>query len=234
MTYEFTIALFIEWALPMRLANRTPSVPSSVCDKASDPTIVTNNWALVFLFSRAAKRAFDTVTATAGLVLFSPMFLLVAIAIKTESRGPVFHPWTVYGHNNENIRVLKFRTTMVWRHGKVLQYVTRVGAVLRRTGIDGLPLLINVLRGEMSIVGPAPHVADLNSVFADQISFIQQRHRVKPGIIGWAQVNGCCGDSDKMIRQRIEFDRYYIENWSFLFDMRIILMTIFSKDAYLN
>jgi lipopolysaccharide/colanic/teichoic acid biosynthesis glycosyltransferase len=108
--------------------------------------------------------------------------------------------------------------------------VTRVGAVLRRTGIDGLPLLINVLRGEMSFVGPAPYVT-LNSTFAEQVSLIQQWHRVKPGIAGWAQVHGCYGES---MRQRFEFDRYYIENWSFLFDMRIILMTLFSKDAYLN
>jgi lipopolysaccharide/colanic/teichoic acid biosynthesis glycosyltransferase len=123
---------------------------------------------------------------------------------------------------------------MVWGHGKVLQYVTRVGAVLRRTGIDGLPLLINVLRGEMSIVGPAPCVAALNNIFAEHISLVQQGHRVRPGITGWAQVNGCCGDGDRMIRQRIEVDRYHIDNWSFLFDMRIILMTMSSKDAYLN
>jgi putative colanic acid biosynthesis UDP-glucose lipid carrier transferase len=112
--------------------------------------------------------------------------------------------------------------------------VTRVGGVLRRTGIDGLPLLINVLRGEMSIVGPAPSVAALNNIFAEQISLIQLRQRVKPGITGWAQVNGCCGESNKMTRQRIEFDRYYIENWSFLFDIKIVLMTLFSKNAYLN
>jgi lipopolysaccharide/colanic/teichoic acid biosynthesis glycosyltransferase len=221
-------------SIAMRLANRTSSVPSSVCGKASDPAIVTNNWALVFQFSRAAKRAFDIVTATAGLVLFSPMLLLVAIAIKTDSRGPVFHLQTVYGYNNENIRVLKFRTTVLWGRGKVLRYVTRVGDVLRRAGIDGLPLLINVLRGEVSIVGPAPCVSALNNIFAEHISLIQQGYRVKPGITGWAQVNGCCGDNDKMIRKRIEFDRYYIEKWSFLFDMRIILMTLFSKDAYLN
>jgi lipopolysaccharide/colanic/teichoic acid biosynthesis glycosyltransferase len=172
---------------------------------------------------------FDIAAATVGLILLSPTFLLVAIAIKIDSRWPVFHPQTVYRYNNENVRVLKFRTTMVWGHGKVFQYVTLVGAVLRRTGIDGLPLLINVLRGEMSIVGPAPYVADLNNIFAEQVWLIQQRHRVKPGITGWAQVNGCCGDSDKMIRQRIEFDRYYIENWSFLFDIKVVLMTLFSK-----
>jgi lipopolysaccharide/colanic/teichoic acid biosynthesis glycosyltransferase len=221
-------------SIAVRLANRIPTLPGPICGKAIDPAIVTNDWAPVFRFSRAAKRAFDVVAAIVGLVLFSPMLLLVAIAIKTDSRGPVFHPQTVRGYNNENIRVLKFRTTRLWGHGKVLQYVTRVGAVLRRTGIDGLPLLINVLRGEMSIVGPAPYVTALNSIFAEQVSLIQQRHRVKPGITGWAQVNGCCGDGDKMIRQRVEFDRYYIENWAFLFDIKIILMTLFSKNAYLN
>jgi lipopolysaccharide/colanic/teichoic acid biosynthesis glycosyltransferase len=215
----------------MRIASRTPPVPNSVRSRAVGSTIVTNDWALVFLFSRAAKRVFDIVAATVGLILLSPTFLLVAIAIKIDSRGPVFHSQTLHGYNNENIRVLKFRTTIVWGHGKVLQYVTRVGAVLRRTGIDGLPLLINVLRGEMSTVGPSPYVAV--PFLAEQISLVQL-HGVKPGITGWAQVNGCCGDSDKMIRQRIEFDQYYIENWSFLFDMRIILMTLFSKDAYLN
>src|ERR1700686_4961403 len=183
----------------MRLANRTPTLPGPISGKAIDPAIVTNDWAPVFLFSRAAKRVFDIVAATVGLILLSPTFLLVAIAIKIDSRGPVFHPQTVYRCNNENIRVLKFRTTMVWGHGKVLQYVTRVGAVLRRTGIEGLPLLINVLRGEMSIVGPAPSVADLNNIFAEQVSLIQQRHSVKPGITGWAQVNGCCGESNKMM-----------------------------------
>jgi lipopolysaccharide/colanic/teichoic acid biosynthesis glycosyltransferase len=195
-------------SIAMRLASRTSSVPSSVCGKGIDPAIVPNSWALVFLFSRAAKRAFDIVTATAGLILLSPMFLLVSIAIKIDSGGPVFHSQTLHGYNNENIRVLKFRTTMVWGHGNVLQYLTRVGAVLRRTGIDGLPLLINVLRGEMSIVGPAPCVAAHNNIFAEHISLVQQGHRVKPGITDWAQVNGRCGDGDRMIRQRIEFDRY--------------------------
>ena len=214
----------------MRLADGTPTVPNSNCSGVLGLAVVTNDWTQVS--RRAAKRAFDIVVAIVGFVLFSPMLLLVAIAIKTSSRGPVFHLQTVCGYNNENIRVLKFRTIM--GRVKVLQYVTRVGAVLHRTGIDGLPLLINVLRGEMSIVGPVPYVVALNNIFAEQISLIQRRHWVKPGIIGWAQVNGCCGDSDKMIRQRIEFDRYYIENWSFLFDMRIILMTLFSKDSYLN
>jgi lipopolysaccharide/colanic/teichoic acid biosynthesis glycosyltransferase len=217
----------------MRLADRKPTLPGPISGNAIDPAIVTNDWAPVFLFSRTVKRVFDIAAATLGLILLSPTFLLVAIAIKIDSRGPVFRS-QMLRYSSENIPALKFRTTMVCGHGKVLQYVTRVGVILRRTGIDGLPQLINVLRGEMSIVGPAPYVADLNNIFAEQVSLIQQRHSVKPGITGWAQVNGCCVGSDTMMRQRIEFDRYYVENWSFLFDMRIILISLFSKNAYLN
>jgi lipopolysaccharide/colanic/teichoic acid biosynthesis glycosyltransferase len=218
----------------MRLANRTPTLPGPISGNAIDPAIVTNDWAPVFLFSRAAKRVFDIVAATVGLILLSPTFLLVAIAIRIDSRGPVFRSQMLHGYSNENVPALKFRTTIVSETGNETSFVTRVGAVMRRTGIDGLPQLINVLYGEMSIVGPAPCIAALNNISAEQISLIQQGHRVTPGITGWAQVNGCCGDSDKMIRQRVEFDRYYIENWSFLFDMRIILIALFSRDAYLN
>jgi lipopolysaccharide/colanic/teichoic acid biosynthesis glycosyltransferase len=210
----------------MRFPSRTSTVPSSVCGKARDHAIVTSDWVPVSLFGRAAKQAFDIVAATVGLILLSPTFLLVAIAIKIDSRGAVFRSQTAYGYSNENIRVLKFRTIL--GHGKV----TRVGAVLCRTGIDGLPLLINVLRGEMSIVGPSSYVPV--RLLSEQVSLIQQRKRVRPGITGWAQVNGCCGEGDKMMRQRIEFDQYYIENWSFLFDMRIILITLFSNDTHLN
>jgi len=218
----------------MRLANKIPTVPGPDCDKAIDSAIVANDWTPVFLFNHAAKRALDIVAATVGLMLFSPIFLVVSIAIKIDSRGPVFRRQMLPGYNNESIQLLTFRTTAVSLTQKTTSIVTRVGGVLRRTGIDGLPQLINVLRGEMSIVGPAPSVADLNNIFAEQVSLIQQRHSVKPGITGWAQVNGCCGESNKMMRQRIEFDRYYMENWSFLFDIKIVLMTLFSKKAYLS
>jgi lipopolysaccharide/colanic/teichoic acid biosynthesis glycosyltransferase len=212
----------------MRVADRTPTLPSPSSAKTIDPAIVTNDWAPVFQFSRAAKRAFDIVAATIVLILLSPTFLLVAIAIRIDSRGPVFQSQTLHGYSNEDIPVLKFRTTMVLETGQSSSFVTVVGGALRRTGIDGLPQLINVLRGEMSIVGPSPYVAV--PFLAEQISVVG----AKPGITGWAQVNGCCGDSDTIVRQRIEFDQYYIENWSFLFDMKIILMTLFSKDAYLS
>jgi lipopolysaccharide/colanic/teichoic acid biosynthesis glycosyltransferase len=221
----------------MRFADKTSTLPGSVCGKRIDPAIFANDRAPVSLFDRAAKRAFDIVAATMGLVLFSPMFLLVSIAIKIDSRGPIFRRQMLHGHNNENIPLLKFRTTVVSLTEKSTSIVTSVGGVLRRTGIDGLPRLINVLRGEMSIVGPSPYAAALNNVFAEQISLIQQRHRVKPGITGWAQVNGCWGDrcwgeSNTVLRQRFEFDRHYVENWSFLFDIRVILMTLFSKHSY--
>jgi len=218
----------------MPLANRAPTVPGPDCGKAIDSAIVTNDWTPVFLFNRAAKRAFDIVAATVGLMLFSPIFLVVSIAIKIDSRGPVFRRQMLPGYNNESIQLLTFRTTVVSLTEKRTSIVTRVGGALRRTGIDGLPQLINVLRGEMSIVGPAPPVAVLNNISAEQISLIQQRHSVKPGITGWAQVNSYCGESNEMTRQRVEFDRYYIENRSFLFDIKVILMTLFSKNAYLN
>src|SRR5216683_1438085 len=147
-----------------QLANRTSTVQSPVCDRADNPAIA---WAPV---SRAAKRALDVVAATVGLILSSPTFLLVSIAIKIDSRGPVFRPQMLHGCNNENIPSLKFRTTMSSGTEDDTSFMTRVGAVLRRTGIDGLPQLINVLRGEMSIVGPSPYVVPPNNIFVERIS----------------------------------------------------------------
>jgi lipopolysaccharide/colanic/teichoic acid biosynthesis glycosyltransferase len=114
--------------------------------------------------------------------------------------------------------------------------VTRVGHILRRTNIDELPQLVNVLLGEMSIVGPRPHPIALNEAFAQRISPLSRRHKVKPGITGWAQVNGHRGETDTIekMRRRIECDLYYIDNWSFLLDVKIIVMTLFSKRAYTN
>ena len=114
--------------------------------------------------------------------------------------------------------------------------VTIIGQILRRTSIDELPQLLNVLIGEMSIVGPRPHATTHNKMFEDQILPFARRHNVKPGITGWAQVNGYRGPAntiDKM-QMRLEYDLYYIDNWSFLFDLKIILMTLFSKKAYVN
>lgn len=114
--------------------------------------------------------------------------------------------------------------------------VTRIGRILRRSSIDELPQLVNVLLGDMSIVGPRPHPISLNERFAAQISPFSRRHNVKPGITGWAQVNGYRGETDTLekMQRRLEHDLYYIDNWSFLLDIKIILMTPFSRKTYIN
>ena len=194
-------------------------------------------------FHRAMKRLFDVVAASTGLLLLSPLLALVALAIKLDSRGPVFFRQTRHGYNNDTIRVFKFRSMTTTEDGYAFRQarrddprVTRVGQVLRRTNIDELPQLLNVLTGEMSIVGPRPHPVALNRKFEEHISPFSRRHNVKPGITGWAQVNGHRGETDTLekMRRRFECDLYYIENWSFLLDMKIILMTLFSKSAYRN
>jgi exopolysaccharide biosynthesis polyprenyl glycosylphosphotransferase len=192
---------------------------------------------------RAAKRVFDVLVATAGLVILAPLLTLAAIAIKLDSPGPVLFRQTRHGYNNETIKIFKFRSMTKLEDGDDFvqamrndSRVTRVGAILRRSNIDELPQLINVLRGEMSIVGPRPHATAHNKMFEDKISVFSRRHVVKPGITGWAQVNGCRGATETLekMRRRVEHDLYYIDNWSFWLDLRIIIMTVFSKRAYVN
>ena len=194
-------------------------------------------------FDLAVKRSFDIFASTVGLIVLSPLFLIVSIAIKLDSPGPVFFGQKRHGFNNEPIWVLKFRTMSTLEDGDQFTQavrddprVTRVGRILRRTNIDELPQLINVLQGDMSIVGPRPHATAHNKLFQEKISPFSRRHIVKPGITGWAQVNGCRGETstiDKM-QQRVELDLYYIDKWSFLLDMKIILLTVLSKRAYTN
>jgi Undecaprenyl-phosphate glucose phosphotransferase len=194
-------------------------------------------------FDLAAKRAFDICIAGLGLLMLSPLLLAVSLAIRLDSRGPVFFRQIRHGYNNEVIGVLKFRSMTTIEDGRHFKQavkndprVTRAGRILRPTNIDELPQLVNVLLGEMSIVGPRPHPIALNETFAEQISPFSRRHKVKPGITGWAQVNGYRGETDTIekMRRRIECDLYYIDNWSFLLDIKIILMTLFSKRAYTN
>jgi Undecaprenyl-phosphate glucose phosphotransferase len=192
------------------------------------------------------KRAFDLCVASAGLLILSPLLCIVALAIKLDSRGPVFFWQNRHGYNNEKIPVVKFRTMTVLEDGETIASfsqarandirVTPLGRILRRTNIDELPQLINVLRGEMSIVGPRPHPIALNTIFQERITPFSRRHNVKPGLTGWAQVNGFRGETDTIekMRSRIEYDLYYIDNWSFIFDLKIVAMTIFSKSAYMN
>ncbi|WP_407180070.1 undecaprenyl-phosphate glucose phosphotransferase [Bradyrhizobium sp. STM 3562] len=194
-------------------------------------------------FNRAVKRAFDLAAAIVGLILVSPLFVIVPLAIKLESRGPVLFRQTRHGYNNEPIRVLKFRSMTVMEDGDNFKpvtrhdpRVTRLGRLLRRTNIDELPQLLNVLVGDMSIVGPRPHATAQNEAFSKLISSFSRRHNVKPGITGWAQVHGYRGDTDTLekMQRRVEHDLYYIDNWSLLLDLRILLLTLFSREVYMN
>lgn len=193
-------------------------------------------------FDLFIKRTFDIIVATMGLVVLSPLFLLISIAIKLDSRGPIFFRQVRHGFNNEEIRVFKFRSMTCLEDGSEFKpaakndpRVTQIGRIIRRTNIDELPQLLNVLNGEMSIVGPRPHAAGYN-LFKDKILPFSRRHKVKPGITGWAQVNGFRGVTDTLekMQRRIECDLYYIDNWSFLLDVKIVVMTLFSRRSYTN
>ena len=195
------------------------------------------------VFDLAVKRSFDIFAATVGLIVLSPLFLMVSAAIKLDSRGPVFFRQTRHGFNNVPIEVIKFRSMTTLEDGDQFTQaakndprVTVVGRLLRRTNIDELPQLINVLKGDMSLVGPRPHATAHNRLFQTKIAPFSRRHVVKPGITGWAQVNGLRGETDTLekMRRRVELDLYYIDNWSFLLDVKILLLTLLSKRAYMN
>jgi putative colanic acid biosynthesis UDP-glucose lipid carrier transferase len=181
------------------------------------------------------KTALDYAGATALVLVLSPLLLLIAVAIRAGSRGPVLFRQPRHGLGGETITVLKFRTMHVHRErgGEVKQArpdddrVTTVGRWLRRTSLDELPQLFNVLAGQMSLVGPRPHATAHNRFFRERIPRYMLRHKVKPGITGWAQVNGYRGltDTDEKMTQRIEHDLWYIQNWSLWLDIRILLMT---------
>ena len=188
----------------------------------------------------------DWILASIVLVLNLPLMAAIALAIKFTSRGPVLFRQKRYGFNNEVIEVYKFRTMYVERPPetgvpqatKDDPRVTSVGRFLRRTSLDELPQLFNVLQGTMSLVGPRPHAVEHNVEYSGIIQGYYSRHRVKPGITGWAQVNGYRGETDtpQKMEKRVEYDIYYIENWSLLFDLKIIFMTLYvvlaQKNAY--
>ncbi|MCO5397466.1 undecaprenyl-phosphate glucose phosphotransferase [Ralstonia soli] len=179
------------------------------------------------------KASFDRVFSCAVLIGLSPLLLTIALLVKWTSPGPVLFRQQRLGIDGQPFDVLKFRTMRVHQEDGVLQAVpgdtrvTRVGAFLRRTSLDELPQFINVLRGEMSVVGPRPHAMEHNAIYKELIDRYMLRHRVKPGITGWAQINGLRGQTDTVekMRKRIQFDIYYIQHWSFVLDLRIILRT---------
>jgi exopolysaccharide biosynthesis polyprenyl glycosylphosphotransferase len=189
------------------------------------------------------KRGFDLLASALGLLLLAPFFLMVSSLIKLDSPGPVLFVQRRYGFNQEPFRIFKFRSMTVSASQEEFQQATRddarvtaIGRLLRRYNIDELPQLLNVFLGEMSLVGPRPHALQHDRAFEDKVALYARRHNVKPGITGWAQVNGFRGETatDEQMRARVEHDLYYIDNWSFWFDLRIILMTMFSPKAYRN
>lgn len=195
--------------------------------------------------NRVLKRVEDIVLSSLILLMISPVLLSIAAAVKLTSPGPVIFRQTRYGMDGKPIMVWKFRSMKVMENDSVVTQatqndprVTRVGNFLRRTSLDELPQFINVLTGGMSIVGPRPHAVAHNEQYRTLIQGYMLRHKVKPGITGWAQINGWRGETDTLekMEKRIEFDLEYIREWSLWFDIKIVFLTIFkgfvNKAAY--
>jgi putative colanic acid biosynthesis UDP-glucose lipid carrier transferase len=187
-----------------------------------------SNWAPVL------KMAEDLILSAIVLLFASPLMVLVALAVKFDSRGPVFFRQSRHDFNHQVISVLKFRTMSVVEDGLQVPQarrddprITPVSKFLRRTSSDELPQLINVLREEMSLVGTRPHALTHNAHYSALLETYASRRKLKPGITGWAQVNGLRGETDtpEKMRKRIEYHLYYIENWSIWFDIKILFMT---------
>jgi exopolysaccharide biosynthesis polyprenyl glycosylphosphotransferase len=188
------------------------------------------------------KRTFDLVLASSILFIASPFLLIIAILIKLDSKGPIIYFQERIGLNGEVFQVIKFRsmrtdaehaTGPVWSN-KYDSRATRIGKILRRLSLDELPQLINVIKGDMSVVGPRPERQHFVEQFKKEVPRYLERHRVRTGMTGWAQVNGLRGNAS--ITERTKYDIYYIENWSLTFDLKIIFKTIhavlFGNDAY--
>jgi putative colanic acid biosynthesis UDP-glucose lipid carrier transferase len=182
---------------------------------------------------RLAKRGLDLVAALVLLILCAPLLVTAAIAIRFDSRGPaLFRQWRL-GLNGRPFRILKLRTLTVLEDGAITQVtsddprLTRMGRVLRTLSIDELPQLINVLRGEMSLVGPRPHAVAHDHYYAARIDGYTRRQDVKPGITGWAQIHGFRGQTAELadMRRRVQFDHWYVRHAGFVLDLRILLAT---------
>lgn len=193
-------------------------------------------------FNAMIKRIFDIVCSSLGIIILSPLLLLISLLIKCTSKGPLVFKQERVGLRNEPFMMYKFRSMKVQNESdekkawtvKDDPRVTGIGKFIRKTSLDELPQLFNILKGEMSIVGPRPERPYFVEKFKEEIPRYMVKHQVRPGLTGWAQVNGYRGDTS--IRKRIEYDLYYIENWTFGFDIKIMFLTIFkgfiNKNAY--
>ncbi|WP_339886199.1 undecaprenyl-phosphate glucose phosphotransferase [Vreelandella maris] len=183
---------------------------------------------------RVVKALEDRILGLALFVIFMPVMLAVAVAIYCQMGRPILFKQERHGLDGKCFKIYKFRTMKLHESASTEQAtpadrrITRLGRFLRRTSLDEFPQLYNVLQGRMSLVGPRPHAMDHNDHYKDHIEIYMQRHRVKPGMTGWAQVNGLRGITDdvKLMQKRVEYDLYYIEKWSLGFDLKILAMTI--------
>jgi putative colanic acid biosynthesis UDP-glucose lipid carrier transferase len=182
-----------------------------------------------------AKRWFDVVVSTAALVFLAPLLVLIALIIKLTSPGPVIFKQRRYGLDGREITVWKFRSMRVQEDGDVVTQarkdddrITPIGRFIRKTSIDELPQFFNVLQGSMSVVGPRPHAVAHNETYRKLIKGYMMRHKVRPGITGWAQVNGARGETATLekMAQRIDLDLYYLRNWSLKLDLYIVWRTV--------
>jgi putative colanic acid biosynthesis UDP-glucose lipid carrier transferase len=182
----------------------------------------------------ALKELFDRLFSLVVLIFLFPVFLVIAIFIKFDSPGPVLFKQSRHGLNGKLFSVYKFRTMKLHEQSDKVRQATKnddritpLGRFMRKTSLDELPQFFNVLLGDMSIVGPRPHALQHNDIYKDKIDLYMLRHRVKPGITGWAQIHGFRGETDTLdkMEERIEFDLYYIRHWSFWMDVRIIIWT---------
>lgn len=192
---------------------------------------------------RTIKRLEDIVLGWFALVLCAVPMLLIAAAVKLTSKGPVLFRQPRHGENGNEFNVLKFRTMRVMERGAVVNQarrgdprITKVGAFLRKSSLDELPQLLNVLAGDMSLVGPRPHAVAHNELYRTQILEYMRRHKIKPGITGWAQVNGLRGETDTLEKMvsRVEHDLAYIKAWSPWLDLKILFLTMFGRKVRQN
>ena len=191
------------------------------------------------------KRLEDIILASVILMIIAIPLVFIALAVKLTSKGPVIFKQDRYGLDGRKIKVWKFRSMTVTENSDVVTQakkgdsrITKVGAFLRRTSLDELPQFFNVLQGQMSVVGPRPHAVSHNEQYRKEVDYYMLRHKVKPGITGWAQVNGWRGETDTIdkMEMRIQYDIEYIRRWSLWMDFKIVLFTIFrsfnDKNAY--
>jgi putative colanic acid biosynthesis UDP-glucose lipid carrier transferase len=254
-------------ALPLCAEKRIKELLSGLADTAVTVYIVPDMFVFELLYSRwqnigglpvisiygtplhglggLLKRVEDVILGLVILVVIAVPMLIIGLGVKLSSPGPILFKQRRYGLGGEKIWVWKFRTMTVCEDDASYKQtkrddnrVTRFGAFLRRTSLDEFPQFINVLQGQMSVVGPRPHPIMLNEEFRQRVPKYMLRHVVKPGITGWAQINGFRGETDTLekMEKRIDYDLYYIENWSLWFDLKIVFLTIFkgfvSNNAY--